>query len=131
MTHLEEVSVGQCWSGFGLTLTITKADALRANMRLAGQLDLASARLLEAALEHQLDCGRRYLRLDLSGLAFFDAAGLAAILEAHQAFLDRRGTLILTGAGRRVRRLVELAELQDVLFIAGDMIEVPSAIPVA
>jgi hypothetical protein len=53
--QLDVAPSGRCWSGFGLTLTVTKSDSLRANVRLAGDLDLASAQILAAALEHELE----------------------------------------------------------------------------
>jgi anti-sigma B factor antagonist len=129
MRHLDGAVSGQCWSGFGLTLTVTKSDALRANVRLAGDLDLASARLLTAALEHEIDSGRRYLRLDLSGLAFLDTAGIAALVAAHWMFLEKRGTLILLGLTRTARRLVELTGTDRVLLVAADNAHI--AVPVA
>jgi anti-anti-sigma factor len=123
MRHLDEVPSGQCWAGFGLTLTVTKSDALRANVRLAGDLDLASARLLTAALEHEIDSGRRYLRLDLSGVSFLDSSGLESLVAAHWMFLERRGTLILLGLTRTARRLVELTGTDRVLLIAAESVE--------
>jgi anti-sigma B factor antagonist len=120
MRHLDEAVPGQCWAGFGLTLTVTKSDALRANVRLAGDLDLASARLLTAALEHEIDSGRRYLRLDLSGVGFLDSAGVEALVAAHWMFLERRGTLILLGLTRTARRLVELTGTDRILLIAAE-----------
>ena len=129
MTHLSEALSGQCWEGFGLTLTVTKSDDLRANVRLAGDLDLASARLLIAALEHELDCGRRYLRLDLSGLSFLDSAGVAALVDVHWAFLERRGTVIIIGIRPRARRLLSLTGTDRVLLVAADLAR--AAVPVA
>jgi anti-anti-sigma factor len=129
LSQLEQVLPGQCWSGFGLTLTVSKSDARRANVRLVGDLDLASAKLLTAALEHEVDLGRRYLRLDLSGLGFLDTAGLQALLDAHWMLLGRRGTLILLGLTRHARRLMDLTGTADVLLIATDHVTVP--VPVA
>ncbi|MDT4939213.1 MAG: anti-sigma factor antagonist [Pseudonocardiales bacterium] len=120
MRQLDVAPSGRCWSGFGLTLTVTKSDSLRANVRLAGDLDLASAQILAAALEHELDTGRRYLRLDLSGLGFLDSTGIEALIEAHWMFLERRGTLILLGLTRTARRLVELTGTDSVLLVAAD-----------
>jgi anti-sigma B factor antagonist len=129
MSHLDEVLPGQCWTGFGLTLTVTKSDAMRANVRLAGDLDLASAQVLSAALEHELDSGRRFVRLDLSGLAFLDSAGLKALVDLHWMFLGKRGTLILLGLGRQARRLATITATDQVLLIAAD--QVPVVAPVA
>jgi anti-sigma B factor antagonist len=129
VSQLDAARSGQCWEGYGLTLTVTKSDALRANVRLAGDLDLASACVLSAALEHELDTGRRYVRLDLSGLGFVDSTGIEALIEAHWMFLNRRGTLILLGLTRSARRLFALTGVDSVLLIAADHVQV--TVPVA
>jgi anti-sigma B factor antagonist len=129
MSHMQQTSVGPCWAGFGLTVTVTKCDATRATLRLAGELDAASAPLLGACLEYHVGMGRQYVRADLSGLAFVDTSGLEVLTEAHHAFFNRRGTLILTGLNSRVRRLVRVIGLDTVLLIAADNAEL--AAPVA
>ncbi|MDP9094225.1 MAG: STAS domain-containing protein [Actinomycetota bacterium] len=118
MAKLASAGPGQCWDGFGLTITVTKADRSRASLRLAGDLDIASARMLTACLETQLADGRRFIRMDFSGLAFVDSAGLDAVLEAHDAFLRDRGTLILVGIRGTTKRVVHLLHLDSVLLIA-------------
>jgi anti-sigma B factor antagonist len=129
MSHMQETSVGQCWAGLGLTITVTKCDATRATLRLAGELDVASAPLLGACLEYHLDMGRQFVRADLSGLGFVDTSGLEVITEAHHTYSDRHGTLILTGLNARTRRLVRIIGLDSVLLIASDTAEL--AAPVA
>jgi anti-sigma B factor antagonist len=129
MSHMQETPVGQCWAGLGLTVTVTKCDATRASLRLAGELDAASAPLVGACLEYHLDMGRQFVRADLSGLAFVDTAGLEVLTEAHQTYANRRGTLILTGLNARTRRLVRIVGLDAVLLIAADTAEL--AAPVA
>ena len=74
-----------------------QTDATRAVVALQGEMDLANAGLLVGVLANQLEVGRRYVRLDVSGLEFVDACGLSAILEAHNAFLAAHGNLVLTG----------------------------------
>jgi anti-anti-sigma factor len=118
---LEHRSPGAIWDGFGLTITISKRDALRASADLLGDIDLASAPILQACLQCEVAEGRRYLQLDLSAVTFVDCAGLNVILAAHHDLLARRGTLILTGASARARRLVRLAQLDRVLFIAAEI----------
>jgi anti-anti-sigma factor len=130
MPQLRETLPGQCWEGFGLTLTVTKSDELRASVRLAGDLDLASSRLVMAALEHELNCGRRYLRLDLSGLSFLDSAGVTALVEVHWAFLQRRGTVIIVGISPRARQLLALTGTDEILLVAADQARA-AVLPVA
>lgn len=102
---------------------------MRANVRLVGDLDLASSKLLTAALEHELASGRRFVRLDLSGLGFLDSAGLRALLDAHWMFLSKRGTLILLGLNRHARRLAAITHTDEVLLIAAEHVQ--AALPVA
>jgi anti-anti-sigma factor len=124
MSHMQLTPLGRCWAGFGLTVTVTKCDATRASLRLAGELDAASAPLLGACLEYHLNTGRHFLRADLSGLAFVDTSGLDVLTEAHQAFSARRGTFILTGVNARTRQLVHLVGLDSVLLIAAQDSEI-------
>lgn len=119
MAHLTEAH-GEGWVGHGLTITISKRDALRAGVRLVGELDLASVALLEACLENLRATGSRYIRVDLSALAFVDCAGLGGLLEAHHAFLRVRGTMVITGVNANVRRVMGLANVYDVLFVAAE-----------
>jgi anti-anti-sigma factor len=108
----------QTWTGHGLTITVTTQHTLQAAVCVAGELDLASSSLLGACLENQLDTGRRYTRVDLSGVDFVDVAGLNAILDAHETYLRRRGMLILGALSPKVERLVGLVGAEDDLLIA-------------
>lgn len=105
------------WDGSGLSITIMPGRDNRAGLRLVGDLDIASATPLRECLERQIALGRRYLRLDLAGLTFVDATGLAELVRAHHELLGRRGTLVITAMSRRCRQLVELVALDHVLLI--------------
>lgn len=106
------------WTCFGLTITVTRVGPLRADLRFAGDLDLASASVLKDALQHQLDTGRRYTRVDLTDVTFLDASALGILVEAHWTFLARGGSLLLDGLSARHRRTVDIAGLGDVLLLA-------------
>lgn len=101
-----------------LEIITVPIDATRSTVQVHGELDLAGADALAAALDDELTQGHRFTRLDLSRLVFIDCAGLGAILGAHNRFLAARGTLILTGVGPRLTRLLDITQLQDALFIA-------------
>lgn len=81
-------------------------------LRVAGELDLASAPLLAAALLDQ-----RIERIDLEGVTFVDAAGIAVLLEAVGPG-DRQRRLVLGSPSRSVHRLVDLCTLDASLTIA-------------
>lgn len=104
--------------GPGLTITVAGADRARATLRLDGELDLASAPTLTACLHGQLAEGRKRLRLDLSGLTFVDATGLAALVDGHHRLLSERGALVITAMSARCRRLIEMVGLDHTLLIA-------------
>jgi len=66
--------------------TETAAGALR--VRAAGEIDLATAPLLAAAIDEASADGGPVL-LDLSAVTFIDSTGLGVILHAHGALGER------------------------------------------
>lgn len=52
-----------------LLVRTVRGDATRASMRVDGELDIASTGILADALADQLSRGRRFVRLDVSGLS--------------------------------------------------------------
>jgi anti-sigma B factor antagonist len=94
-------------------------DRLRALVKVTGELDLATAAPLWAVLQGHVAAGRRFLRLDMSGVTFLDATALTGITRAHQELLVRRGTLVITGVRVLVSRVLRLTGLDEVLFIGG------------
>lgn len=106
------------WAGHGLSIVVTVHHTMQAALQLTGDLDLASAPVLSACLENQLDTGRRYGRLDLSAVSFIDAAGLSAIIRAHHAYLAQRGMLILSALSPTVLRLLQVLGTDRELLIA-------------
>lgn len=99
-------------------VTTVRTDANRAAVQAQGEMDLANADLLTEVLGSHLAAGRRFVRLDLSRLAFVDCAGLRVLVLAHNQFLTQRGTLILTGVGARIAHLLHTTHLDEALFVA-------------
>lgn len=81
--------------------------------RMVGE---AAAARLAAALDQYLAAGRRYTCLDLSRVPMLDQAGFDVLVEGHHRFLAAGGTLVLTGVGPRIARLLELTGLDRTLF---------------
>ena len=94
-------------------------DPERADIKVTGELDLTTAAPLWAVLQGHLSSGRRFLRLDLSGVTFLDATVLTGITRAHQQLLQSRGTLVITGVRALVARVLRMTGLDEVLFIGG------------
>jgi anti-sigma B factor antagonist len=102
-----------------ISVETAEQDARRALVRVSGELDIATAAPLWKVLNGHLTAGRRYLRLDLSGVTFLDACSLGGITRIHHRALAHRGTLVLTGAPRPVSRMLRLTGLDEVLFVGG------------
>jgi anti-sigma B factor antagonist len=100
------------------TLTVTACDGGPVLVvELVGELDLASIEGLQATARawFQTGGGGGRLVLDLAGLSFCDAAGLGAIVSVRRRCLQRSGWLRLAGVSPRLRLLLEITGLDEVL----------------
>ena len=93
--------------------TITVEDGAATTIRLAGELELASAHQLRGVLRDVAGDAT----LDLSDLTFLDSSGMSVLLGAHRRFEAEGRTLRLVGMSSSVRRAVHLAGLEDVLVL--------------
>jgi anti-anti-sigma factor len=75
---------------------------------LWGELDVASAAVLEAEVMIAEQLGARNITIDLSGLDFLDTSGLQAILGAHARCLRHGRELTLLRGPSQVQRIFEL-----------------------
>jgi anti-anti-sigma factor len=85
-------------------------------VRLRGELDLDSSGLVEAVVARAAEGAGAAdqlsqdaaLVVDLSELGFLDVAGYRALRSGTEQWRERGGTVMLTGAGGAVRRVLEL-----------------------
>ena len=89
-----------------LVVLRSETESGRVALRLAGELDLHTVHLLEAALACTRDQAPPSL-IDLSQLTFMDLVGLRTLLRAVEG--ETAGLARLVGATGIVRRLIELA----------------------
>jgi anti-sigma B factor antagonist len=85
--------------------------------RLPARLGLADANRIRRSLEDQLDGTRRSLVIDLSGVDFIDSSGLSALLAVIKAARRSEGDVVLAAPRPRVRALIELTRLDDVVSV--------------
>jgi anti-anti-sigma factor len=112
------------WVPDSLTVTVLRSEHTRAWLRAVGALDMTGTRVLCDVLAQQRELGRRYVRIDLSDIAFLDSAGMHALAVEHASFLRRRGTLIISGLSDRARRLLRIVGLDRELFLLEPFAEV-------
>ena len=77
---------------------------------LWGELDIASAAVLEAEVMVAEQLGARSITIDLSGLDFLDTSGLQAILGAHARCLRHGRELTLLRGPSQVQRIFDLTQ---------------------
>lgn len=99
------MSESQRQDGFGIEQAW---EGDRCRLVLRGELDLATAPILEAELRDVQACGVTQLMLDLSDLQFMDSTGLAILIREHQAADLNGHTISLRGQTPQVHRLFEL-----------------------
>jgi anti-sigma B factor antagonist len=88
-------------------------DGGRLTLGLTGELDLASAPVLEAKAKQLLSEGARELVLDLGRLEFIDSSGLNAILRVRAQCEEHMCDFALTPGEKPVQRLFEVTRLID------------------
>jgi len=84
-------------------------------LTLAGELDLATTRLLGQHVEHALATAPRRLLLDLAGVTFCDSTGVGALCEARTAVVERGVRFVAVNPGRMTRRIMRVTGLLALL----------------
>ena len=112
--------------GFQCTCSDGGFDSVR--VRVAGELDLATAPLLEQTLRCAEGRARMVL-LDLHELTFMDSAGLHVIVNATARAKHARRRLVLVRGPSQVDRLFALAQAADLLEISDlDLVDAPGQV---
>jgi anti-sigma B factor antagonist len=89
----------------------------RVVVRLDGELDMASAPLLQAALERTEMHTTSALVLDVDELRFMDSTGLRIILWARERCRGRDQKFALTAGSSQVQRLLSVSGVAEQLPI--------------
>lgn len=84
---------------------------------VCGEVDLATADKMERSAAQAMDAHGPYLILDLCGVTFMDARGIAAMLRLREKALARGGHLRLTGVPPVVLRLLLLTKTNEELGV--------------
>jgi len=98
-------------------VTVSDQDG-RAVVAVAGELDIATAPALRAALDQAAGAGRSVV-VDLSPTTFADSTGISTLAQAHARAkaAGRRMIVICPRANRDVGRILELIGLDQILDI--------------
>ena len=83
-------------------------------MTLEGDLDAATAPVLDKVVDRLIEGGSHAIELDCAGLEFMDSSGLSSIVRTMK-LLGADGALRLCNTGRHVRKVVEICGLSSLL----------------
>ena len=97
--------------------TTSSADGV-ATVLLEGELDIASAPVLDASLADVEGNGMGTVVLDLAGVRFIDSTGLRALLGARQRAETAGRTLRLTNIPVDVERVFDVTGVRRIFDIA-------------
>ncbi len=96
---------------------------------LSGELDHHSARRMREEIDAAVERTKpARLRLDFGGVAFMDSSGIGLIMGRFRLMQLYGGTLEVTGASERIRKVIRLAGL-DRLNVLKDGDEAGPALP--
>jgi anti-anti-sigma factor len=98
------------------TLTIRVSDdGSSCTFALAGELDLANAATLSAALEQAASEGDEALIIDMSELEFIDSTGIALLVATHRRLTGSDRLSLVPSRTSAVRRVMALTGLDAAL----------------
>jgi anti-anti-sigma factor len=82
----------------------------RAEVAIAGELDIATVGILQQVLDALLARGYADLRLNASALTFLDAAGIGCLIRVRQRALDVGGSLRVESSNGSPLRVLEICD---------------------
>jgi anti-anti-sigma factor len=84
---------------------------------VAGELDIATAPQLVAALGEANDAGAARIVVNLLATTFIDSSGLTTLFRAHKAHSDGKFSIVCAQDNLEVRRVMDLMGFTDVFTI--------------
>jgi anti-sigma B factor antagonist len=90
-------------------------------LTVEGELDLLTAPKLAARLNGLMRTGTGDVVLDLRSALFLDSLGLSLILNAHRRFEGRGRRLRVLCEDGPVRRVIEMARLEETLGVVSSL----------
>jgi anti-sigma B factor antagonist len=105
-----------------LTLVVEREGDTRC-IRLAGELDLASAGALDIELGDALADGQCQILVDMRELTFIDSTGIAIVVSALGRDIDGRRLRFIPSQAPAVSRVLQLTGVEERLPLADGALE--------
>jgi stage II sporulation protein AA (anti-sigma F factor antagonist) len=91
-------------------------------LSIAGRLDGYWSDHLATALDEEIRHGRHHLLLDLSEVVFLSSAGIGVLVKSYNDLDSIRGSLSIWKASERVRKVIEICGLDQMLLAKEDVV---------
>jgi anti-anti-sigma factor len=99
---------------------VVRDDDLAVILTVSGEIDLATAPSLAAALDEIEAASGRSVHLDLAEVTFLDSSGISVLVNCRRRLEDAGGGLVLHRATPTVRRVLEISGLGAVFELRPD-----------
>lgn len=99
-----------------VSISTTEKDVLS----IAGDIDMHESPRLKQTLDPLIANKADRLILDFTGVSYIDSSGLALFIDAMQRIQAYGGKLALCGLRENVRKIFELARLDQIFSIYSD-----------
>jgi anti-sigma B factor antagonist len=90
----------------------------QAVVHVGGEVDLATCPQLRGLLAELVEQGIYHLVVDLEQVSFMDSSGIGVLMGVHRRLREHGGSLRLAAPNARVRRVLELTGVTEVLPIS-------------
>lgn len=87
-------------------------------VRLLGELDLATATPLRDELSRLMSDGPTQVTVDMADLAFIDSTGLSVLISALKRLREQGGDMTLRSPTPGTRKVLEITGLTEIFAIA-------------
>ena len=111
---------------FRVELRLTDACAV---VNVEGELDIATAPELVAALSEATGSGTERIVVNLLATTFIDSSGLTTLFRAHKAHADGGFSIVCAKENLEVRRVMDLMGFTDVFTIYETLSDAESDVP--
>ena len=98
-------------------------------LSVAGRLDGYWSDHLASALDEEIRLGRHHLLLDLSEVVFLSSAGIGVLVKSYNDLDSIRGSLSIWKASERVRKVIEICGLDQMLLAKEDILQDDGRVP--
>ncbi|HEY9501568.1 MAG TPA: STAS domain-containing protein, partial [Pyrinomonadaceae bacterium] len=98
-------------------------------LSVTGRLDGYWSDHLASALDEEIRLGRHHLLLDLSEVVFLSSAGIGVLVKSYNDLDSIRGSLAIWKASERVRKVIEICGLDQMLLAKEDTLQDDKPVP--